>query len=251
MLNNISFGKYILLNSKIHNCHPFCKLVIAFILIFSIVFTNSLFLNLIYTLVLIVLIILSKISWKIYVQSFLKMRFFLLFLLIINIIFSGSLSAGVFIVWKMILILLASSILLYTTSSSEMIYGIKTMMSPLCVFHISSNKIAFSLSLALRFIPILLEQAHKIWKSQLSRGLSFYEMKLKDKVKSLKTILLPMFVLSIKRADILSETMEVRLFNLYGARTNYKNRKMSIQEKIILVLVILQFLLVIFLEVFK
>lgn len=251
MLSNVSFGKYILLNSKIHNCHPFCKLIIAFILILSIVFTNSLFFNFVYTIVLISIILLSKISWKKYIQSFFKMKFFLLFLLIINIIFSGSLSAGVFIVWKMILILLTSSILLYTTSSSEMIYGIKKMVYPLEMFHISSNKIAFSLSLALRFIPILLEQADKIWKSQLSRGLSFNDMKLKDKVKSLKTILLPMFILSIKRADILSETMEVRLFNLYGARTNYQDRKINIQEKIMIILVIFQFLLVIFLEVFK
>lgn len=249
MLNNITFGKYIPLDSKIHRCHPFIKVFCTFFLILSIVITDSFLLSLVYTCILSLFMYLSRVSLRMYIQSFMKMKYFLLILLLINILFSGSVWNGIFTIWKILLIILSSSIMLYTTSSSEMIYGLKIFAEPLEIFKISSNKIAFSLSLALRFIPILLEQATKIWKSQISRGLYLEGKKIKDKIKSLKSILLPMFILSIKRADTLAETMEVRSFSLTRPRMHYKKRKLKKEEIIIAVIFILQFLIVLGLEV--
>ena len=249
MLNNIGFGKYILVDSKVHSCHPFIKVFCTFFLILSIVITKSILLTFIYTGILVLVLLLSKTNWEIYVQSFMKMKYFLLMLLIINIIFSGSCLTGIFIIWKMILVILCSSILLYTTSSSEMVYGLKIFFTPLKIFKISPTKISFSLSLAFRFIPILLEQATKILKSQISRGLSFEGMKLMDKIKALKSILLPMIILSIKRADTLAETMEVRLFSLSRSRTHYKKRKLKKEEILVMIVVTVLFLITLCLEV--
>ena len=172
------------------------------------------------------------------------MKFFLFTLLIVNILFSGSIFNGIFTIWKMILILLFSSILLYTTSSSQMVYGLKLFCSPLKFFKISPDKLAFSMSLALRFIPILLEQANKVWKSQISRGLYFEGKSLKEKIITLKSLLIPMFILSVKRADTLAETMEVRQFNFSHPRSNYKYIRITREEAIIMVIIFIQFIII-------
>lgn len=250
MSNNIIFGKYYSVNSKIHKLHPFAKLICTLTLILSLVFTNSCFFLFLFLLLFIGMIWLSKIPWKLYVQNFLKMKAFLIALIIVNTIFSGNFWEGLFVVTKMIMMITASSLLLFTTSVSEMLIGLRMLLKPLNYIHISSIKIVYSLSMALRFIPILLEQAGKILKSQYSRGLDFSNLKWKEKVFVLKSIVFPMFSLSFRRADRLAEAMEVRLFSFSDKRTNYRDRKMKKSDALITaIFVVLLFIIMIF-EVF-
>ena len=84
---------------------------------------------------------------------------------------------------------------------------------------------SLSISLALRFIPTIIDQGNKILKSQASRGIDYYASGIKGKFTAVKSMLLPMFILTIRRADTLSEAMQIRLYNINSKRTNFRINK--------------------------
>ena len=248
MLNNIVFGKYFPRDSIIHNLHPFVKLISTLLLVLSLVFIRSWILLLLFILLLVGVVYLSKIPIKLYTNNILKLKSFLIALIIINTIFSGNLFEGIFVVIKITMMITISSVLLFTTSVSEMLIGLNMLFSPLQLIHISTTKLVYSLSLALRFIPILSEQADKILKSQYSRGLYMKDLKWKERINVLKSIVFPMFSLSFRRADFLAEAMEVRLFSLSNKRTNYRGRKMLKKDILVIIVSIILFVLIIIFE---
>ena len=227
MLNSFTIGSYYSVDSKIHHLHPLTKIICSLLAIISVVNTNSY----IYVLILIALfcgiIYLSKIPFKYFTKAIISAKYFLLSILIINIIFSGSIISGVFIILKMLLIIIISSILLFTTKIDEMIKGLQLFLRPLNILKISSDKVALSLVLSIHFVPILLEQANHIIKAQSSRGLNFSELSIKDKLKSFKVILFPMFSISLKKADIIADALQVRHFNYNKKRSSIHFYKMT------------------------
>lgn len=249
MSNNIVFGKYLPGDSTIHKMHPFVKLTSTLILILSLVFIRGWILLLLFMLLLTGIVYLSKIPVKLYINNILKLKSFLIALIIINTIFSGNFFQGLFVTIKIILMITTSSALLFTTSVSEMLIGLNMLFSPLKLIHISTTKLVFCLSIALRFIPILSEQADKILKSQYSRGLYMKDLKWKERINVLKSIVFPMFSLSFRRADFLAEAMEVRLFSLSNKRTNYREKKMLKRDILVIIASIILFVLIIIFEV--
>jgi energy-coupling factor transport system permease protein len=127
-------------------------------------------------------------------------------------------------------------ILTYTTSSTEITYGLEKVFSPFKYMRIPVNKIALSISLALRFIPTIFEQSEKILKSQASRGIDFYHSGIREKVIAVSSMLFPMFILSFKRADNLADAMEVRLYDCNSKRTNYRMNKWTSLDDMMIVL---------------
>ena len=144
---------------------------------------------------------------------------------IINLIVGSNLSVTIITLLRLIYVLLYTSILTLTTPPTEITYGLEKLFLPLKLIGIPVNKMALSISLALRFIPTIIDQGNKIIKSQASRGIDYYNSNLKGKILAIKSLIIPMFALSIKKADDLADSMEVRLYNVNSKRINFRQNK--------------------------
>lgn len=230
MLNSFTIGSYYATDSKIHTMHPLTKIVCSLLLILSIVNTSSLLFILFNILLIIGIVSVSKLPFKLFTKGFISSKYFLLSILFINVFFSNSLLLGIITVVKMLMIIVISEILLFTTKINSMINGLELFLRPLSILKISSTKIAFSLALAIHFIPLLLEQANKVIKTQASRGLIFSELSLKEKLKKCKTILFPIFNSAIRKADLIADSLQIRNLDFNKKRSNVNFYKLSIYD---------------------
>lgn len=127
-------------------------------------------------------------------------------------IYEDGLLGASFIMVRLIIIVTLSTILTLTTKPTDLNLGLEKILKPLNLIKISSEEIALIISIALRYIPTLLDEANKIMLAQASRGVDFTEGKLKDKVMQIISLLVPMFIISFKRSDDLANAMEARSF---------------------------------------
>lgn len=130
----------------------------------------------------------------------------------------GLLRAG-FILIRITNVIMITSLLTFTTMTTDLNYGMESLMKPLKIIKVPVDVIAMMLSLTLRYIPTLLGETEKIMKAQASRGVDFKESKTKDKVMQIISLLIPVFVISFKRAEDLGNAMEVRGYVIGAKRT--------------------------------
>ncbi len=128
------------------------------------------------------------------------------------VIYTDGLLGASFIMIRLIIIITLSTILTLTTKPTDLNLGLEKILKPLNLIRINSEEIALIISIALRYIPTLLDEANKIMLAQASRGVDFSEGKLKDKVMQIISLLVPMFIISFKRSDDLANAMEARSF---------------------------------------
>lgn len=250
MSNNFILGRYYQTKSFIHSMNSTTKIICVFLFAFSTILNNSLFLEVLLLIFNCYLIIKTNIPIKLYLKSLSKMKFFLMFLFIINILFRVKLYNNILMIIKVVLLINYSTILTLTSSPSEITYGLERFLSPLNKLKIPANKVSLTISLALRFIPTIFDEAGKIMKSQASRGVDFYTSNFKGKFEAIKTLIIPMFNLSIKRADMLGEAMEVKLFSFDRERSNYRTNKWKYTDSLVLVFHIVLFTIIVIKEVF-
>ncbi len=127
-------------------------------------------------------------------------------------IYTGGITGAFFIMIRLVIIVTMSTILTLTTKPTDLTLGLEQLLKPLSIIKISSEELALIISIALRYIPTLLDEANKIMLAQASRGVDFSEGKLKDKVMQIISLLVPMFIISFKRSDELANAMEARNF---------------------------------------
>ncbi|MCF7925060.1 MAG: energy-coupling factor transporter transmembrane protein EcfT [Candidatus Izimaplasma sp.] len=135
------------------------------------------------------------------------------------VIYTGGLQGAFFIMVRLIIIVTLSTILTLTTKPTDLTLGLEQLLKPLSIIKVSAEEIALIISIALRYIPTLLDEANKIMLAQASRGVDFKEGKLKDKVVQIISLLVPMFIISFKRSDELANAMEARNFVPGNRRT--------------------------------
>ena len=111
---------------------------------------------------------------------------------------------------RLVIVVLISTLLTLTTKPSDLTLALESLFKPFKKIGIPVSELALMISIALRFIPTLFEETQKILKAQASRGVDISEGKFKDKVMQLISLLVPLFILSFKRADELANAMEVR-----------------------------------------
>ena len=142
---------------------------------------------------------------------------------------------------KIILGVLYSMIFIFTTTFKEITGKLESLLSPFKIFKLPIKQMSLSLSLALKFIPLIFNQAEKILKSQASRGIDFKHSNLKGKVLAISSMLLPMFILSLKRADDIVDCLEVRSYDI-----NKKNKinKWHLFDKIMLLVHLLLLIII-------
>jgi energy-coupling factor transport system permease protein len=124
-----------------------------------------------------------------------------------------------FLLFRIIIIVMLSSLLTFTTMTTDLNNGLESVMKPLKYVGVPVNEIAMMLSLILRFIPTLLEETTKIMKAQASRGVEFSESTFKKKIGQIISLLIPIFIISFKRAEDLANAMEARGYVIGAKRT--------------------------------
>ena len=184
------------------------------------------------------------------------MMFMVIFLLLINIfsykegtllldlgfisIYSSAIIQTLYIALRLILMIMTTTILTFTTKPLELTLGIEYLLSPLKRFNFPAHEIAMIISIALRFIPTIIEETMRIMNSQKSRGVDFEEGKLKEKISAIISLIVPLFSVSLLRADELANAMEARGYVPQAPRTRYRRLKYERRD---LILVIGAFLL--------
>ena len=157
-------------------------------------------------------------------------------------IYSEGLISGSFIILRVLVLILFTTILTLTTKPSELNNAIESLLSPLELLHIKTSVFAMMVSIALRFIPTLFLEADKILKAQASRGVDFNEGNLKSKVSQIVSLLVPMFVVSFKKADELAIAMEARGYVPGEKRTKINEMKLRTSDYLWLFLYLLIFI---------
>ncbi len=237
MLRDITLGQYYRTDSVIHRLDPRVKLVATFAFIISLFLVKNVWGYVIAAVFLGVCIALSNVPVKFMFRG-MKTIFFLL---VITMVFNLILTPGTPIVsiWKikityeglrlailmairLVFLITGSSIMTLTTTPNNLTDGLESVLKPLKVLHVPVHEIAMMMSIALRFIPILLEETDKIMKAQMARGADFESGSLINRAKSLVPLLVPLFISAFRRALDLAMAMEARCYRGGEGRTKMK-----------------------------
>lgn len=245
MLNKIMIGRYYPINSLVHKMNPLAKIICVLLFVIMSFFTFDLRFNALLLVLLMLMMCNTKVPFDIFFKTILSIKWLLLFILIINLVVGSNLEVTIITMFRLIFVVLYTSILTLTTPPTEITYGLEKLFSPLKIIGIPVNKMALSISLALRFIPTIIDQGNKIIKSQASRGIDYYNSNLKGKILSIKSLIIPMFVLSIRKADDLADSMEVRLYNVNNKRINFRQNKWGFYDTFVVLLHLGLFVLIV------
>jgi energy-coupling factor transport system permease protein len=237
MFDSITLGQYYQTDSVLHRLDPRVKLVGTFAYLISLFVVDSLPGYLLAALFLAVMIKLSNVPFR-YIVRGMKT---ILFLLIITVCFNLFLTPGE-VIWefwifkmtreglnfaikmaiRLSLLILGSSIMTLTTTPTQLTDALESLMRPLKKVRVPVHEIAMMMSIALRFIPILMEETDKIMKAQIARGADFESRNLIKKIKSMVPLLVPLFISAFRRANDLAMAMEARGYHGGEGRTKLR-----------------------------
>ena len=221
MIRDITLGQYYQTDSVIHRLDPRVKLVTTIIYIISLFFFKGIAGYAIAGLFLIIAIKLSKVPFRYMIKGMKT----IIFLLMITVIFNLFMTPGDIIIYmalRLCFLIIGSSVMTLTTTPNQLTDGMEKLMKPLKRFKIPIHEISMMMSIALRFIPILMEETDKIMKAQLARGADFESGNIIKKAKSLVPLLVPLFISSFRRANDLAMAMEARCYRGGEHRTKMK-----------------------------
>ena len=244
MLNNISLGQFFPGNSAIHRMDPRIKLILTFAYIIILFCCKGPVPYIISAALLLTVVYISKISLKIILKSVKPVIILLLITTIFNIFYTtggvvlfhfgfitvtshGLISAAYMVVRIVLLIIGTFVMLTYTTSPIMLTDGLESVLSPLKRIHVPVHELAMMMTIALRFIPTLIEETNKIIAAQASRGADFDSGNIFARAKALVPILVPLFVSAFRRAEDLATAMECRCYRGDVGRTRMKILKIS------------------------
>lgn len=166
----------------------------------------------------------------------------------IEIYDQGLLRAG-FIFLRITNVIILTSLLTFTTMTTDLNYGIESLLKPLKLIKVPVDMIAMMLSLTLRYIPTLLIETEKIMKAQASRGVDFKESTFKEKISQIISLLIPVFVISFKRSEDLGNAMEVRGYIIGAKRTRIDEYIISLKDILTIIVAIMVLAVVIYMRV--
>lgn len=261
MIRDITIGQYYPAESPIHKLDPRVKLFTTLIYIIALFCFKGVLGLVIITVALAAVIKLSKVPFSFMVKG-LKA---IVVLLLITAAFNLLLTPGDVTLWKwgvfqisdsgiknavvmvirLIYLIVGTSLMTLTTTPNQLTDGLEKSLAPLAKINVPVHAIAMMMSIALRFIPILIEETDKIMKAQMARGADFENGNLIQKAKAMIPLLVPLFVSAFRRADDLAMAMEARCYNGGEGRTKMKPLKYNAQDRKAYLLVIVFLILVI------
>lgn len=237
MISDITLGQYFPGKSLVHRFDPRTKLLLAVLYITAVFVSNNPVSFVILTAVTLSLVFISGISFKTLWKSIKPILVILIFTAAINVfmtvgegdplinlgfikIYTEGIVKAFFMAYRVAMVIMGTSILLtYTTTPISLTDGIESLLSPLKKLNVPVHAFAMMMSIALRFIPTLIEETEKIMNAQKSRGADFANGTLTQRAKALIPILIPLFASSFKRAEELATAMECRCYRGDNNRT--------------------------------
>lgn len=240
MIRDITIGQYYPVESMLHKLDPRVKLIGTTVYIISLFIFDTIWGYLVATLFLGCIIKLSKVPFNFIVRGLRAVIILLLFTVVFNLFLTPGeaivqlgilkltkegIRVAVFMGIRLTFLILGSSLMTFTTTPNHLTDGLEKVMSPLGLIKVPVHEIAMMMSIALRFIPILMEETDKIMKAQMARGADFESGGLIKRAKNLIPLLVPLFVSAFRRANDLAMAMEARCYRGGEGRTKMKPLK--------------------------
>jgi len=249
-MGKLVLGKYIPIDSLVHRLDPRAKIITLFVMIVAIFIPKSWYAYLFLGIILLIILLLAKLKLSFIFKAFKPMMFMMFFLLVVNIltlktgyilfsigkfeIYSDAVFNTLFIVVRLLLMIMLTTCLTATTKPLDLTLGIEYLLSPLKVIKFPYHEVAMMISIALRFIPTIIEETMRIMNSQKSRGVDFEEGKLKEKIQAILSLVVPLFSVAFERAYELADAMEARGYVPDGKRTRYRQLHFTFKDGLVI-----------------
>ena len=248
MIRDITLGQYFVTDSFVHKLDPRAKILLLIYIIVMIFTTQNVFSLLLITLLSILIMLASKIPLKMYLKNIKVIIPIIIFTAILNVfytntgvllfnvwkiqIYSGGILRAVYMAVRVLLLILTSSVLTYTTTPNDLTDAIERLLKPLKYIGLGNavHTMSMMMTIALRFIPTLIEETDKIMNAQKARGADLESGGLIQKVKALLPILIPLLLSAVRRAYELAEAMECRCYNGGVGKTRMKQLNLTVKD---------------------
>lgn len=265
MLNNITLGQYYPVDSVVHALDPRMKICLTVLMIICVFVSQNLIGFLLILLFVIAASHLSKVPFRVMMKGLKPLRFILILTFLLNLFFTQG--TELFHVWfisvsreglrqsihyslRLMFLVVSTSLMTLTTSPIALSDGLEMLLSPLKVIHFPAHELAMMMSIALRFIPTLLEETDKIMKAQKARGADFESGNLLNRAKAIIPLLVPLFVSAFRRAGDLAMAMESRCYHGGDHRTRLRVLKITQNDLIALSVMCILLVLIILANTF-
>lgn len=240
MLKDITIGQFFPGDTIVHKLDPRVKILITFVFIISLFFINKFYPYIFILGFILTTIKLSEVPFKYVLKGLKPLRLILIITFVINVFMTKGvvlfnigplevtregLNQAIFMALRLIFLIMGTSLLTLTTSPISLTDGIEKLLNPLKVIGLPAHELAMMMTIALRFIPTLLEETDKIMKAQMARGADFESGNILNRAKNLVPLLVPLFVNSFRRADELAMAMEARCYRGGENRTRLNELK--------------------------
>lgn len=238
MTANISLGQYLPGNSVVHRLDPRTKIFLMALYIAIVFVVKSLLVFLLPVVLLVAMFLFAQIPASYFFSALKPMKWLLVFMFVINLfatqgttvwfewkfihITQEAVEQAVYITLRLVLLVAGTSILTLTTSPIALTDGLEKLMSPLRKLRFPAHELAMMMTIALRFIPTLMEETDRIQKAQMARGADFESGNIFQRAKSMIPVLVPLFVSAFRRADELAMAMESRCYHGGEGRTRMR-----------------------------
>ena len=265
MIRDITIGQYYQGESLIHKLDPRMKVVGVLVYLISLFCFRYVIGFLVAGLFFALVLKLSKVPFRYVIKGLKPILFLLLFTAALNLLWTpgetiwrfGILNLTkegiykcVFMALRLILLIIGSSLLTLTTTPNQLTDAMEHLLGPLKRFGAPVHEVAMMMSIALRFIPILLEETDKIMKAQMSRGADFESGNLMHRLHNMIPLLVPLFVSAFRRADDLAMAMEARCYNGGEGRTKMKPLRYEGRDRLSYLIMWLYLALIILCRIF-
>ena len=242
MISDIMLGQYLPGDSFLHRLDPRCKIIATFVFISSIFLAESYAAYGLLTAFVCLAIALGQVSPRLMLRSIRPLWVILIFTLAVHVLTTSGtviysakfititqegIKQGCLMSMRLILLILVSSLLTFTTSPIALTDGIETLLNPFRRIGLPAHELAMMMTIALRFIPTLLEETDRIMKAQMARGADFSTGNPIRRAQSMVPLLVPLFISAFRRADELAVAMEARCYRGGESRTRMKELRHS------------------------
>ena len=235
MLKDITLGQYFPGNTIVHRLDPRTKLLAVVLYVVALFVAKGIVSYVVVAALLAVCILASRVKMKALTRGLKPIYIIIIFTAVMNLFFTGGTPLGegwllshltyegihsaIFMVLRIVMLIMGTFLVTYTTSPIQLTDGLENLLSPLKKLRLPVHELAMMMSIALRFIPTLIEETDKIMSAQKARGADFESGNLLQRAKALIPILVPLFISAFRRADELATAMECRCYHGGEGRT--------------------------------
>lgn len=262
-LNHLTFGQYLPADSLVHKIDPRAKILGMVLLLTGVFMVETLLTFFIWFFILTLLTALSRLPFSVIIRSAKPVIILVIFTACIHLFLTDGeplvrlgflritdegLRMGIYMAMRLLLLVLFASLLTLTTSPMELADGLEKLFSPLKTFGFPAHELAMMMTIALRFIPTLLDETDRIMKSQLARGADLDRGSIVKRLKAFIPVLVPLFVIVFQRAEDLALAMESRCYKGGKGRTRMNPMQWGAKDSFSLIILITVTTGVIFLD---